>query len=125
MGIFDKAENIKPYTYPSLIDYVYTIHKGFWTHTHFTYDRDVQDFKVKLSKEEQEILKRLMLAIAQVENKVKTFWARIDMRMPKTEIAMVGHSFANSEVIHQMTYEKLLELLGLDDEFSKIDPKFL
>jgi len=61
-----------------------------------------------------------MLSIGVIENKVKTFWARIDMRMPKTEIAIVGHTFAGNEVIHQITYEKLLTLLGLEKEFENV-----
>jgi ribonucleoside-diphosphate reductase beta chain len=80
----------------------------------------VNDFLNKISETERTILKRTMLAIGVVENKVKTFWARIDLRMPKTEIADVGHTFAGNEVIHKMTYEKLLNLLGLGQEFSKV-----
>jgi len=47
-------------------------------------------------------------------------WARIDHRMPKTEISDVGHTFAGNEVIHRRTYEKLLNLLNLGDEFDKV-----
>lgn len=120
MNIFEKRENIKPYEYPKLMRYAHTIHESFWTPEHFTYDRDVQNYRVELNDVERDILKKSMLAIGVVENKVKTFWARIDMRMPKTEIANVGHTFAGNEVIHQITYEKLLTLLGLEDEFNKI-----
>jgi len=119
--IFSKATKVKPYTYPHLIKYVHAIHESFWTPEHFTYDRDVNDFKVKLTPSEQDIIKKSMLAISQVENKVKTFWSRIDMRLPKTEIALVGHAFANSEVVHQLTYEKLLGLLDLEGEFEKLE----
>jgi len=120
MNIFEKRDNIKPYEYPKLMRYAHAIHESFWTPEHFTYDRDVQNFRVELNDTERDILKKSMLAIGVVENKVKTFWARIDMRMPKTEIANVGHTFAGNEVIHQLTYEKLLNLLGLEDEFNKI-----
>lgn len=120
MNIFEERKFIQPYEYPHLLKYVSAIHESFWTPDHFTYDRDVSDFLNKISEEEREILKRSMLAIGVVENKVKTFWARIDLRMPKTEIADVGHTFAGNEVIHKMTYEKLLNLLGLSEEFVKI-----
>ncbi|MAX51467.1 MAG: ribonucleotide reductase [Methylophaga sp.] len=121
MSIFDKAEKVKPYTYPHLIKYAHAIHESFWTPEHFTYDRDVNDFKTKLTEGEQDIVKKSMLAIGFIENKVKTFYARIDMRLPKTEVAIVGHTIASNEAIHQMTYEKLLGLLGLDEEFEKLD----
>lgn len=120
MSIFEARRAIKPYEHPHLIKYAHAIHESFWTPEHFTYDRDVNDYLVKLNTTEQDILKKAMLAIGVIENKVKTFWARIDMRMPKTEIAIVGHTFAGNEVIHQLTYEKLLTLLGLEDEFDKV-----
>lgn len=118
--IFSTRENIQPYEYPHLLKYADAIHESFWTPEHFTYDRDVYDFKNKLSATEQEAVKRSMLAIGVVENKVKTFWARIDQRMPKTEISDVGHTFAGNEVIHRRTYEKLLNLLNLSGEFNSI-----
>ncbi len=120
MSIFEARRAIRPYEHPHLIKYAHAIHESFWTPEHFTYDRDVNDYLVKLNTTEQDILKKAMLAIGVIENKVKTFWARIDMRMPKTEIAIVGHTFAGNEVIHQLTYEKLLTLLGLEDEFDKV-----
>ena len=118
--IFSHRENIQPYEYPQLMPYADAIHEAFWTPEHFTYDRDVADFKNKLNKAEQESVKRSMLAIGVVENKVKTFWARIDQRMPKTEISDVGHTFAGNEVIHRRAYEKLLNLLSLNSEFDKV-----
>jgi len=118
--IFSYRESIQPYEYPHLLKYADAIHESFWTPEHFTYDRDVSDFKNKLSSSEQEAVKRSMLAIGVVENKVKTFWARIDQRMPKTEISDVGHTFAGNEVIHRRTYEKLLNLLNLGSEFDKV-----
>ena len=120
MGIFEKRDTIQPYEYPNLLKYVNAIHQSFWTPDHFTYDRDINDFLVKLTPNEQDVIKKSMLAIGVVENKVKTFWARIDMRMPKTEIAMVGHTFSGNECIHQLTYERLLNLLGLEKEFENV-----
>jgi ribonucleotide reductase beta subunit family protein with ferritin-like domain len=120
MNIFEKRDTIQPYEYPNLIRYANAIHESFWTPEHFTYDRDINDFIVKLDDKEKDIVKKAMLAIGVIENKVKTFWARIDMRMPKTEIAIVGHTFAGNEVIHQITYEKLLSLLGLEKDFENV-----
>lgn len=119
--IFEKRESMYPLEYPDLLKYADAIHENFWTVEHFTYDRDVLDFKVNLSKNEQDVVKKVMLAIAVVENKVKSFWSRIDMRMPKTEIADVGYTFGSNESIHRRTYEKLLILLGLEKDFEKID----
>ena len=118
--IFSPRRAIQPYEYPHLIKFANAIHESFWNPEHFTYDRDITDYLVKLTEVEKDAIKKSMLAIGVIENKVKTFWARIDMRMPKTEIAIVGHTFAGNEVIHQITYEKLLSLLGLEKEFEEV-----
>lgn len=120
MGIFDNNINIRPYKYPHLINFAHAIHHSFWIPDHFTYDRDVHDYKVNLEDHEREAIKRSMLAIGLVENHVKTFWSRLDMRMPCTEVAIVGQTFGGNEAIHQLTYEKLLVLLGLEEEFEHI-----
>lgn len=121
MSIFKERKTVMPYEYPELIKYAEAIHASFWEPRHFTYEKDVRDFKIELSDSERQVVKRSMLAISVVENKVKTFWARIDNRMPKTEISDVGHTFGGNEVIHRLTYAKLMELLGLEYEFSKIN----
>ena len=61
-----------------------------------------------------------MLAIAQIEVAVKTFWGDIYKKMPKPEIGAVGFTFAESEVRHMDAYSHLLEILGLNAEFEKI-----
>jgi len=62
-----------------------------------------------------------MLAIAQIEVSVKTFWADIYHKMPKPEVAGVGMTFAESEVRHHDAYSHLLELLGMNEEFDRIE----
>tara|TARA_Y100000389_G_scaffold204533_1_gene257758 strand:- start:1405 stop:2388 length:984 start_codon:yes stop_codon:yes gene_type:complete len=120
-NIFEARESIQPYEYPHLLKFVKAIHSAFWEVDHFTYTRDVRDFKVDLSPQERQVVERCMLAIGVVENKVKSFWARVDMRLPKTEISDVGHTFAGNEVIHRQAYERLLNELGLQEKFSQID----
>src|SRR5699024_1396313 len=51
---------------------------------------------------------------------VKNFWGDLHNRMPKPEVGAVGSTFAGNEVIHHDAYSHLLEILGLNDEFSKI-----
>jgi ribonucleoside-diphosphate reductase beta chain len=61
-----------------------------------------------------------MLAIAQIEVNVKTFWADLYKRMPITEIGDVGMTFAESEVRHKDAYAQLLRILGLEEEFQSV-----
>jgi len=118
--LFKKRTNLKPYEYPELIEYVRAIRHSYWLHTEFNYTGDVQDFKVNISDAERGALKNAMLAIAQIEVAVKTFWGDIYKRMPKPEIGAVGFTFAESEVRHMDAYSHLLEILGLNNEFKKI-----
>lgn len=118
--IFKKRINLKPYEYPELLEYVDAIRHSYWIHTEFNFTSDIQDFKVHVNESERNAIKNAMLAIAQIEVSVKTFWGNIYGKMPKPEIGNVGFTFAESEVRHQDAYAHLLEILGLNSEFQKI-----
>lgn len=119
-SIFEKRISLKPYEYPELYEYVNAIRHSYWLHTEFNFTKDLQDFKIEVSKEEKNAIKNSMLAIAQIEVAVKSFWGDIYKKMPKPEIGAVGATFAESEVRHTDAYAHLLELLGLNNEFQKI-----
>jgi ribonucleotide reductase beta subunit family protein with ferritin-like domain len=93
-NIFEKRVNILPYEYPSLLAYKDAIRHSYWIHSEFNFTTDIDDYKTKISNEEREVIKRSMLAIAQIEVNVKTFWADLYKRMPITEIGDVGMTFA-------------------------------
>lgn len=118
--IFAKRINIKPAEYPELLAYVDAIRHSYWIHTEFNFTSDIQDFKVHVNQAERTAITNSMLAIAQIEVAVKTFWGDIYKKMPKPEIGSVGYTFAESEVRHQDAYAHLLEILGLNDTFKKV-----
>lgn len=119
-SIFNKRVNLKPYEYPTLLEYVDAIRHSYWVHTEFNFNSDVQDYHTSLTKWERQVVKRAMLAISQIEVSVKTFWAKISDTLPKPEVAAVGMTFAESEVRHADAYSNLLEILGLNEEFKNI-----
>jgi len=118
--LFQKRINLKPYEYPELLEYVDAIRHSYWVHTEFNYSSDIQDLKVNLSSDEAAIIKKAMLAIAQIEVSVKTFWGSLYQWFPKPEFQAIGVTFAESEVRHADAYSNLLELVGLNDEFEKL-----
>ncbi len=118
--IFKKRTNLKPYEYPELNEYVSSIRHSYWIHTEFNYTSDVNDFHINVTSTERNAIKNAMLAIAQIEVTVKTFWGDIYKKMPKPEIGAVGFTFAESEVRHMDAYSHLLEILGLNSEFENI-----
>jgi ribonucleoside-diphosphate reductase beta chain len=119
-NLFESRENLKPYEYSDFIDYTDAIRNSYWVHTEFNFEGDVQDFRVDCTPTEKEIIKKTMLAIAQIEVKVKTFWANTYDKMPKPEVGSVGMTFAESEVRHMDAYSHLLDILGIEDEFEEI-----
>jgi len=119
-NIFKPRVNILPYEYPQLLAYKDAIRHSYWIDTEFNFTEDIQDFKVTISKEERDVIKKTMLAIAQIEVNVKTFWADLYKRMPITEVGDVGMTFAESEVRHKDAYARLLRILGLEKEFQSV-----
>ena len=119
-NIFKPRVNILPYEYPQLLAYKDAIRHSYWIHTEFNFTTDIDDFKTKVSDSEREVIKKSMLAIAQIEVNVKTFWADLYKRMPITEVGDVGMTFAESEVRHKDAYAQLLRILGLEKEFQNV-----
>ncbi len=118
--IFKKRINLRPYEYPELLKYVDAVRHSYWIHTEFNFMSDIQDFKVHINPVEKNAIKNVLIAIAQIEVSVKTFWGDIYKKMPKPEIGSVGFTFAESEVRHQDAYSHLLDILGLNDEFKRV-----
>ena len=119
-NIFEARVNILPYEYPQLLAYKDAIRHSYWIDTEYNFTTDIDDFRIKVTDEEREVIKKTMLAIAQIEVNVKTFWADLYKRMPITEIGDVGMTFAESEVRHKDAYARLLRILGLEEEFRTV-----
>lgn len=121
MSIFDERVNLKPYEYPHLLEFKDAIRQSYWVHDEFSFEGDMQDFHVNCTDVERSVIKKTMLAIAQIEVAVKTFWADIYERLPVPEVGAVGMTFAESEVRHLDAYSHLLERLGLNEAFEHVE----
>ncbi len=119
MGVFDEQINRKPDKYPWAKEYIDVMYAGFWTDSEFTFSSDVQDFKVSLNDQEREIIIRTLSAIGQIEIAVKTFWAKLGDNLPHPSLQDLGYVMANVEVIHNHAYERLLDVLGMEDVFEE------
>ncbi len=118
--IFEKRINYKPFEYPEVMQFIEAINKSFWVHSEVDFTADVQDFKSHLTEVEQEIVKRSLLSIAQVEVGVKTFWGDLYNHFPKPELNGLGATFAECEFRHSEAYSRLLEVLGYNTEFERL-----
>ena len=120
MGIFDKRTNYKPFEYPEVMSFVDAMNSSFWVHSEIDFTADIQDFKAHLTSLEQEIVKRSLLSIAQVEVGVKLFWGDLYKHFPKPEFNNLGATFAECEVRHGEAYARLLEVLGYNEDFNRL-----
>jgi ribonucleoside-diphosphate reductase beta chain len=117
--MFDEQVSRKPNLYPWTESFIEAIHSGFWTDKEFNFKSDVQNFKVSLTDQEREIVIRTLSAIGQIEVAVKTFWAKLGENLPHPSLSDLGYVMANTEVIHNNAYERLLTVLGLEDIFEE------
>ena len=117
--IFTEQVSRKPNRYPWTDQFIEAMHNGFWTDKEFSFKSDIQQFKVELSDQEREIIVRTLSAIGQIEVAVKTFWAKLGENLPHPSLCDLGYVMANVEVIHNNAYERLLQILGLEDIFEE------
>lgn len=120
--IFKPRENVLPYEYPQMMDYVNAIRHSFWLHTHYDYTNDVSTYyNPNTNPHWKTVYTRCLLAISQIEVTVKSYWKNIDTLFPKHEFSMVAGTHDGNESIHFDTYRNLLELVGLNSEFGKLN----
>lgn len=120
MSIFDKRVSYKPFEYPEVLQFIEAINKSFWVHSEVDFTADVQDFHSQLEPHEKNAIKHALLAIAQIEVSVKTFWGNLYNHLPKPELNGLGATFAECEFRHSEAYSRLLEVLGYNDEFLNV-----
>lgn len=120
MGIFDRRINYKPFEYPEVLNFTEAINKSFWVHSEVDFTADVQDFHTMLFSHERQAVKRSLLAIAQIEVAVKSFWGNLYNHLPKPEFNGLGSTFAECEFRHSEAYSRLLDVLGYNDEFTQL-----
>jgi ribonucleoside-diphosphate reductase beta chain len=119
LKIFDEQISRKPNLYPWTESFIEAMHAGFWTDKEFNFKSDVQNFKVSLTDQEREIIIRTLSAIGQIEVAVKTFWAKLGENLPHPSMQDLGYVMANTEVIHNNAYERLISVLGLESVFEE------
>lgn len=116
MSIFEKTLHIDP-EYQHLEKYVNIMYKGFWTPAKYEKgikEVDAPHFFNILGKSDQEAIKRCILAVSIVEDKIKTYWSTLALDLPQTIIGDVGGLFGMSEITHRRSYHALAEALNVD-----------
>ena len=118
IGLFERQEARKPNRYPWTQDFIDAIWAGFWTPNEFNFKGDLAQFKVNMTEEEKLVIVRTLSAIGQIEIAVKRFWSQLGDNFPHPSMSDLGFVMANTEVIHNQAYEKLLDVLDLGSIFE-------
>jgi ribonucleoside-diphosphate reductase beta chain len=119
MTIFDEQIARKPNRYPWAQEYIDAMWAGHWTPNEFTFTSDLQQYKTEMTLQEQLIIKNTLSAIGQIEISVKKFWTKLGDTLPPPALSDLGITMGNIEVIHNNAYEKLLDVLQLQDIFEE------
>ncbi|EHQ44178.1 ribonucleotide-diphosphate reductase subunit beta [Myroides odoratus] len=120
MSIFDKRVSYKSFEYPGVYQFTDAINKSFWVQSEVDFTADTQDFHSHLTTDEKLAIKNSLLAIAQIEVAIKTFWGNLYLHFPKPEFNGLGTTFAECEFRHSEAYSRLLDVLGYNDEFDAL-----
>ena len=119
ISIFEEQQSRKPNLYLWTEQFIESMHNGFWTDKEFSFTSDVQQFKTELDDQQREIIVRTLSAVGQIEVAVKTFWAKLGENLPHPALQDLGYVMANTEVIHNNAYERLLTVLDMEDVFEE------
>ena len=118
--IFQPSKAILNYDYPQLLEYKTAIQHSYWLFSEYNYTSDVNDILVRMTEHERESVLRAVLAICQIEVKVKKFWGNLGNHIQAQEVWEIGACFGESELRHKDFYANILVLLGLQDRFNHI-----
>lgn len=117
MSIFEKTLHLDP-KYQHLDKYAHIMYRGFWTPAKYEKlikEVDAPHFYHSISTEDQEVIRRCIMAVNLVEDKVKTYWSTLALDLPQTIIGDVGGLFGMSEVTHRRSYNSLADVLNVDN----------
>lgn len=118
--IFDQYLSLSPDYYPWADQFIDAMHDNFWRDKEFSFQSDIQDFKVLLDDSEREMIVRSLATIAQIEVCVKMYWGKLGDNLPHPSLIDLGYVMANTEVIHGKAYKRLLKVLGMEERCAQI-----
>jgi ribonucleoside-diphosphate reductase beta chain len=114
--ITELRPHYKPFEYQTAFEFYKDQHRAHWLADEVPLSSDLNDWKLKLSESEKNLIGNILKSFAQTETYVNDYWAtKVAVWFPKHEIKAMACSFADFESIHAEAYARLNEELGLDD----------
>jgi ribonucleoside-diphosphate reductase beta chain len=114
--ITELRPHYKPFEYQTAFEFYKDQHRAHWLADEVPLSSDLNDWKLKLSESEKNLIGNILKSFAQTETYVNDYWAtKVATWFPKHEIKAMACAFADFESIHAEAYARLNEELGLDD----------
>ena len=106
----------KPFEYQTAFEFYKDQHRAHWLADEVPLASDLNDWKMKLTESEKNLIGNILKSFAQTETYVNDYWStKVAVWFPKHEIKAMACAFADFESIHAEAYARLNEELGLDD----------
>jgi ribonucleoside-diphosphate reductase beta chain len=116
MSITEPRLFYKPFEYQQAFDYYKNQHRVHWLADEVPLASDINDWKLKLTESEKNLIGNILKSFAQTEVHVNDYWStNVSAWFPKPEIQAMARAFADYESIHAEAYARLNEELGLDN----------
>lgn len=115
MDIFSKREIYKPFEYPEFEEIHTKLMSSFWMPHEVSLDSDIKDFNMNITKDEKELITRILRNFVQSEVHVGSFWSDVADLIKKPEIQNVCRYMAGQETTHTFAYDYLNASLGLEE----------
>jgi ribonucleoside-diphosphate reductase beta chain len=127
-NLLSKRLYYKPYWYMEAYEFTKNQQRSHWLPEEISLASDLNDWKIKLTDSEKNLIGNILKSFAQTEVHVgNDYWVdRVSRNFLLPEIQEMAITFASMECIHAEAYARLNEELGLDnfqafieDEVSK------
>lgn len=116
MGLLDKRVIYAPFEYDQAYTYWEKQQQAHWIHTEISMASDINDWKIKLTDLEKNVVGNVLKGFTQAEIFIEDYWSNKIARWFKVpEIQMMSNTFASFESIHAVSYAYLNQSLGLED----------
>jgi len=114
--ITELRPHYKPFEYQTAFEFYKDQHRAHWLADEVPLSSDLNDWKLKLTESEKNLIGNILKSFAQTETYVNDYWStKVAVWFPKHEIKAMACAFADFESIHAEAYARLNEELGLDD----------
>lgn len=105
----------KAFEYPQYFQYFKDCVSTVWKPDTVDMTSDVNDFKLKATEDEREVIQGILRGFVIMETHIGDFWAdNVTKYFPKHEIIAACRGFAFFESIHAWAYSHLADTLGLN-----------